>query len=152
MRRYWTCRKCKHRNERTSSRKCQGCGELTKPKTRRAAHKEALRGDTYPLFVQIARDVHGVTDESCCVCGKPRSQERRHDRDHDHRTGQARGLACPGNQGCNVLMLPWITAPTAYAIYVAKKGNGESDAERWRLIAAYLRRVEKHYAALAVAS
>jgi hypothetical protein len=105
-----------------------------------------LRGDTYELFVQANEQIHGVTDESCGVCGKPRSQERRHDRDHDHRTGYARGLACPGNTGCNVLMLPWITAAVARAIADAKRRNGEPDAERWRMIADYLRRVDDFYA------
>lgn len=109
-------------------------------------HKEVLRGDSYSLFVKAAREIHGVADESCCVCGKPRSQTRHHDRDHDHRTGLPRGLACPGNAGCNVLMLPWVSAPTAVGIWVAKQFAGEPDAERWRLIAAYLERVEAHYA------
>lgn len=125
---YWTCKKCSHRNQRTASRKCQGCGEQTKPKVRMPKHAEVLRGDTYPLFVKAAQEIHGVTDESCCVCGKPRGQERRHDRDHDHVTGQPRGLACAGNRGCNALMPSWLTA------------------ERAELIAAYLRRVESFYA------
>jgi hypothetical protein len=114
-------------------------------KKRRARHAEVLRGDTYPLFVQANEQIHGVTDESCGVCGKPRSQERRHDRDHDHRTGNPRGLACPGNTGCNVLMLPWISAATALGIAQAKAAAGESDATRWFLIAAYLKRVEDFY-------
>lgn len=149
-RRTWLCSKCGHRNEhRTSSRKCAGCGEQTKPKPRVPGHARVLQGDTYPLFVQAAREIHGVTDESCCVCGKPRSQDRRHDRDHFHRgpfKGKPRGLACPGNTGCNVLMLPWITAATAKGIARAKHIAGEPDAERWTLIAAYLGRVEKFYA------
>lgn len=147
-RRYWTCRKCAHRNERTASRKCQGCGEQTKPKTRRAKHSEVLRGDTYPLFVRAAVQIHGVTDESCCVCRKPRSQERRHDRDHDHKTGEARGLACAGNRGCNVLMLSWVTSGTARGIADAKAKAGEADAPRWVMIAEYLERCEIYYAAL----
>lgn len=105
-----------------------------------------LQGDTYPLFVQAARDIHGVTDESCCVCGKPRSQQRLHDRDHDHRTGLPRGLACPGNTGCNVLMVPWVTAATAQGIADAKRAAREPDAERWYMIARYLERVDTFYA------
>jgi hypothetical protein len=105
-----------------------------------------LRDDSYAVYVQFARDVHGVTDESCCVCGKPRTQDRHHDRDHDHRTGQPRGLACGGNQGCNVLMLPWITAATARGIAAAKFEADEPDAMRWSMIADYLERVELHYA------
>ena len=143
---YWTCRRCGYRNLREHVN-CRGesC-EAKRPKRRRRAHAEVLRGDTYQLFVQAAREIHGVTDESCCVCGKPRSQGRRHDRDHDHRTGKPRGLACPGNTGCNVLMLPWISATTAGAIANAKLKARESDAERWSMIAAYLFRVERFYA------
>ena len=144
-RKRWSCPRCGHFNE-PAHVNCRGEGcDGKRRKKRRARHAEVLRGDTYHLFVQAAREIHGVTDESCCVCGKPRSQERRHDRDHDHRTGQARGLACPGNTGCNVLMLPWITAATAHGIAKAKRAAGEPDAERWELIEAYLFRVERWY-------
>ena len=94
MARRWTCRKCKQLNQRTSSRKCAYCGEATKPKTRVPKHAHTLRDDSYELYVQVAETLHGVTDESCCACRKPRSQERRHDRDHDHTTGKPRGLLC----------------------------------------------------------
>jgi hypothetical protein len=100
----------------------------------------------YAPFIEAAALIHGVTDESCCVCGKPRPQDHHWDRDHDHRTGKARGLACGGNQGCNILMLPWISAPVARGIHVAKLEALEPDAERWRMIADYLERVEAHYA------
>ena len=128
MRRYWTCRKCGYRNVRTSSRRCGGCHEQTKPKPRVPKHARTLRDDSYAAYVEVAREIHGVTDESCCVCGKPRSQERRHDRDHDHVTGLPRGLACAGNSGCNALMPRQLTV------------------ERARLIADYLERVEAYYA------
>jgi hypothetical protein len=142
----WACRRCGHRNAPTH-RNCRGEGcEGKRRKKRRPAHAEVLRGDTYPVFVQANEDIHGVSDESCGVCGKPRSQERRHDRDHDHVTGKPRGLACPGNQGCNVLMLPWVTAATARGVYEAKRQAAEPDAERWRLISEYLSRCEAFYA------
>jgi hypothetical protein len=150
-RKYWTC-PCGTRNDRAGGRrKCVNpdC-DLRRAKTRRPKHKEIMRGDTYPLFVQAAREIHGVSDESCCVCGKPRRQEGNWDRDHDHKTGKARGLACSGNQGCNVLMLPWITAATAFGIAQAKLEAGEPDAERWGMIAMYLERVEVFYAREAV--
>lgn len=143
---YWTCPKsCGGRWERRYI-KCRtpGC-DGRRRKTHRPAHEEVLRGDTYPLFVQAARDIHGVTDESCCACRKPRTQERHHDRDHDHRTGKPRGLLCPGNRGCNVLLVPWITAATAKGIATAKLAAGEPDALRWALLAGYLERVEDYY-------
>ena len=46
---------------------------------------------------------------------------------HDHLTGLPRGLACPGNQGCNALMPSQLTL------------------ERARLIVSYLERVENYY-------
>jgi len=121
----WKC-KCGIRHARVRQ-KCPWC-QMPRPPKRVQKHARILVGDTYPQFVQAARDIHGVTDESCCVCGKPRSQERRHDRDHDHKTGLPRGLACPGNQGCNALMPHWLTA------------------ERARLVYEYLRRVEEYEA------
>ena len=153
---YWTCRRCGFRNLREHVN-CRGTLECLngdhvlcdgrRPRKPVRKHKLILQGDTYPAFVQAARDIHGVTDESCCACGKPRSQERRHDRDHDHVTGHARGLLCPGNTGCNVLLVRWVTAATARGIALAKRQAGEPDAERWDGLASYLERVEAFYGA-----
>lgn len=93
-RRYWTCR-CGHRNEvRTSSRKCQGCGGLTKPKKRVPAHARVLRDTPYQRAAELSLEIHGGEPEACGCCRKPKGENRRHDRDHDHRTGHLRGLAC----------------------------------------------------------
>jgi hypothetical protein len=125
---YVTCPKCSHRNERAGGRtKCQGCAS-TLPKRRVPKHARTLRDDSYAVYLKASAEIHGHTDESCDVCGKPRSQERHHDRDHDHTTGLPRGLACPGNQGCNALMPRWLTAARA------------------RAIADYLERVDAYYA------
>jgi hypothetical protein len=134
-----------HRNDRAGGRtKCATC-ERPLRKLPQQKHKLILR-DGYGPFVQAAREIHGVSDESCCVCGKPRPQDSHHDRDHDHITGVARGLACRGNQGCNILMAKWVSASVARAIHLAKLEGLEPDAERWRMIADYLERVETHYA------
>jgi hypothetical protein len=150
-RRYVHCAKCSHRNDRTGGRRnCVSCGAPL-PKRRVAKHAETLRDDSYAVYVRLAEAIHGVTDESCCACGKPRSQDRRHDRDHEHNRrspffGKGRGLLCGGNRGCNVLILPWVNASVARAIHLAKLEGLEADAERWRLIADYLERVESFYA------
>lgn len=142
---YWTCRRCGYRNLREHVN-CRGSDcDARRPKKPTRAHRRILQGDTYPLFNQANADIHGVTDESCGVCGKPRTLERKNDRDHDHLTGNPRGLACPGNSGCNIMMLPWIDSPTAYAIARAKYGTDEG--RRWKLIGDYLARVEAHYGA-----
>jgi hypothetical protein len=88
-----------------------------------------LRDDGYAVYLQAAQAIHGVSDESCCVCGRERSQERRHDRDHGHLRGdpsygRPRGLACVS---CNRLM------------------PRELSLERARLIEAYLARVDAFY-------
>jgi hypothetical protein len=140
----WTCPKCKRKNEvRTSSRTCQfGCG-ATKPPPRVTKAKPR---ETFTAFDRVNAGIHGVTDGSCGVCGKPPSEHRKNDRDHCHVTGRPRGLACPGNSGCNVLMAKWITAPVARAIAAAKLAAGERDAERWEMVASYLERVDAYYA------
>jgi recombination endonuclease VII len=148
-RRRWTCPECKTLNAPGRVRTCSTCGKVTKPKRRVTRHAQTLRDEPYAVYVQLAAAIHGVTDESCNVCGKPRPESRRWDRDHDHVTGKARGIVCGGNNGCNVLMAKWITAPVALAIAESKRAAGEPDAERWALIAGYLGRVATYYASVA---
>lgn len=149
---YWRCKDCGERNRRSSSKRCTACGAETKPKKRLRGGKAILVGDTYPLFVQAAVEIHGVTTEACCVCYKPKPEGRRWDRDHDHTTGRPRGLACSGNMGCNRLMLPWVSPRVASAIATAKRYEGARDAGRWAEIAAYLARVDHFYASEAAAA
>lgn len=122
----WTCPKCRALNQRTSSRKCLTCEGLTKPKRRVPAHAVTLRDHNHAHYAAINELIHGAGD-TCGVCRKPPTDARNLDRDHDHVTGLPRGLACPGNQGCNALMPRQMTL------------------ERARAIVAYLERVEAHY-------
>ncbi len=121
MKRYWSCT-CGTRNERIKQ-KCERC-RRARPKRRVPAHAHTLRDDDYARYLEVAALIHGVTDEACCVCLKPRAQERRHDRDHDHATGHPRGLACVY---CNKHMPRGLTLDLA------------------RLVVAYLERVEAYY-------
>jgi len=104
-----------------------------KPPRRRPKHEAALDND-YELFRDFNAKVHGPAHgpdwdpDDCGCCGKKPSDHRKHDRDHGHRQsehsyGRMRGLACPGDSGCNMLM----------------KGL---TAERARLIANYMARAE----------
>ena len=119
---YRLCPKCKYRYERIK-KKCPNC-DAKRPKKRVPAHAETLRDHSYEYYVGVSSDIHGVADESCCVCRKPKSEARRHDRDHDHITGNPRGLAC---HLCNRMM------------------PRQMDAHRAQLIANYLKRVETYY-------
>jgi hypothetical protein len=104
---------------------------LTKPKKRVPKHAETLRDQSYADYAALNFDIHAnapffVFDaESCGVCGKAKGENRRHDRDHDHRTGLARGLACVR---CNRELLRNTTLAEA------------------RLVVAYLERVDAFYA------
>lgn len=164
---YVTCPKCGFRNDRTGGRtKCAGpdCGELL-PKRRVTKHKRQLRDVPYPEWERISFEIHGTVWEygACGVCGRMPIGNR-HDRDHDHDTGQIRGLACTGDFGCNRMMPRKLTAERARVLaqlldldlyYV------EADAlrpylprdltpERAEQIAGYLTRVEDFYAAVSV--
>lgn len=131
--RFWRC-SCGLRNSRRRTY-CESCGKAGKPKARVPKHAVALRDLDYRAFQDFNERVHGQGD-ACGVCGKPPSDLRHLDRDHGHNPaensfGKPRGLACPGNQGCNALMPRQMTL------------------ERARAIVAYLERVEAHYAQMA---
>ena len=127
--RYWSCT-CGERWPRLKQ-KCT-CGRA-RPKKRVPIHARTLRDDSYPTYVKVNADIHGAampgewSPEDCGVCGKPASTARHNDRDHDHSTGRPRGLACPGNTGCNALMPRQLTLARA------------------RLIVDYLERCEAFY-------
>lgn len=113
-RRSWTCPKCKRKNEvRTSSRTCQyGCG-ATKPKKRVPAKNLVLRDLGYEDWAALSVMIHGGELYACGVCQRPPKERRNNDRDHDHRTGEARGLACPR---CNKELLRHSTLEEARAV------------------------------------
>src|SRR5437868_5344303 len=122
---YVSCPKCAHRNDRAGGRrKCVGCGSAL-PKRRVPKHDETLRDDNYAEYVRLSLAIHGGDPEACGVCGKPRGESRRHDRDHDHRSGKGRGLACVR---CNRELLR------------------NSVLQEARAVVAYLERVEVFYA------
>ncbi len=133
MRRYIHCRYCGTRNDRTGGRrKCAACRQPL-PKRRVPKHAQTLRDDPYTKYYALNAAIHRLdfNEEACGVCGRPKPETRRHDRDHDHRTGQPRGLACVR---CNRELLRNATLEEA------------------RLVVAYLERVEAFYAgALAAA-
>lgn len=123
----WLCR-CSFRNQ-PAKRKCEYCGRA-KPKKRVAAHMVALRDVSFAEYARLNELIHGQ-GENCGVCGKPPKDTRNLDRDHGHDKaeityGKPRGLACPGDHGCNKVM-------------------ARVSLERARLIVAYLERVENYY-------
>jgi hypothetical protein len=124
-RRSWLCPKCSHRNEATRSRKCGNCLEMSRPKKRVPKHAETLRDDSYDVYALLSQTIHGGDNEACGVCQRPKPETRRHDRDHDHRTGRPRGLACVR---CNRELLR------------------HSTLEEARAVVAYLEREQAYYA------
>lgn len=101
--RYWTCRRqakgvvCGARNPAVKQR-CTGCGK-PRPKRQAPAHKAAL-DLPYETYVKLNGGDH------CYLCERQPSAGRRLDRDHDHRTGQPRGLLC---HRCNRALPSWTT-------------------------------------------
>ncbi len=96
MARVWTCQKCGTRNARIKQR-CP-CGRK-RPAARRPSHQAALE---LPYDEWVAR-----FGERCGICGNPPGPTRRLDRDHDHLTGEPRGLLC---HRCNRALPNWVSA------------------------------------------
>lgn len=100
--RLWTCQrkikgaKCGTVNPRIK-RKCITCG-ASRPVRRKPAHARALE-TTYDEWLKRF-------GAHCGICGSAPTT-RRLDRDHDHRTGQPRGLLC---HRCNRALPSWMTA------------------------------------------
>ena len=117
---YRLCR-CGFRYERRK-KKCPSCGKPA-PKKRVPKHARTLQIHDYDYYKGVSKVLHGIEDESCNVCRKPRG-ERNLDRDHDHVTGNPRGLVCPLD---NMLMK-----------------FTQLNAHRAQLIADYLKRAEAY--------
>jgi hypothetical protein len=91
MSRYWRCRRqskgvvCNQLNL-ARKRLCTSCGK-PRPKRKKPAHAAILDSMPYERWAE-------VYSERCGICGCEPSSSRRLDRDHDHRTGEPRGLLC----------------------------------------------------------
>lgn len=108
-----------------------------RPKAHVPPHARTLRDDPYETFRAINEQIHGHAfgpewqPDNCGVCGAPPKGERHMDREHGHDRsessyGKPRGLACPGDWGCNKLM-------------------SRLNLERARAILEYLERVDEFY-------
>jgi hypothetical protein len=128
VKRYVHCRQaeCGHRNDRTGGRRnCVACGEPL-PKRRVPKHALSLRDLPYQVWAELSVEIHGGDLDACGVCRRALPAEsRKHDRDHDHRSGLPRGLACVR---CNRELLR------------------NSTLEEARAVVAYLERFESYYA------
>lgn len=132
--RYWLCQGCGTRNERRKIKCANPDCNRRRPKRRVPKHARTLQEHSYEFYAALNDEIHGGAfpdqwwPDYCGVCGKAPSTARHMDRDHDHTTGLPRGLACPGNQGCNSLMPRQMTL------------------QRARQVVAYLERVEAYRA------
>ena len=98
---HWRCRRpgCRALNA-PAKKKCESCGALRPPK-RKPTHLRAL-DIPYEEFLAL-----NDGKERCAICLRERSAEdKRLHRDHDHRTGQPRGLLC---HKCNRSLPAWMT-------------------------------------------
>lgn len=112
---FWTCRKCSIKWPRT--KQVCSCGQV-RPARRRPKHQMVLDLMPYPEWV--AR-----FGERCGICGRPPGPNRNLDRDHDHRTGEPRGLLC---HKCNRALPAWITVEWLQkAIAYLKRTKGPHD-------------------------
>lgn len=81
------------------ARKCHTCGK-PRPPRRRPKHLAALTR-TYEEYVALNGG------EFCFICMRPPAPGgRRLDRDHDHKSGEPRGLLCVR---CNRALPSWVT-------------------------------------------
>jgi hypothetical protein len=126
------------RNERIKQKCANVNCRRARPKPRTAPHARTLRDDSYQTYEALNGLVHGPAmppewqPSDCGCCGAAPKGVRHMDRDHGHDRsetsyGRPRGLACPGDWGCNKLMS---------RLTLAKAQE----------IVAYLQRVEDHYA------
>jgi hypothetical protein len=101
MSRQWICNRqigglrCGGVNQ-PRTRKCHTCGK-PRPPRRRPKHLAALTR-TYQEYILLNGG------ETCGICGA-QPKTRRLDRDHDHHTGEPRGLLCVR---CNRALPGWI--------------------------------------------
>jgi hypothetical protein len=103
--RVWTCQrrvnkvKCGQVNPRRLQI-CTKCGKR-RPATKQPSHMAILKTVTYEQCVER-------WGEHCGICGAPRPPSgRRLNRDHDHKTGELRGLLCTR---CNRQLPDWVDA------------------------------------------
>lgn len=76
---------------------CVTCGG-PRPAPRRPKHQ---------LILELPYDAWAQEfGDRCGICGRPPGPSRNLDRDHDHRTGEARGLLC---HRCNRALPDWMT-------------------------------------------
>lgn len=123
----WTCPKCKTVHPRTK----QVCGtDLTpllvcdgrRPKKRKPEHQLVLDLMPYDEWVErFGVVIDGVLVARCNICGRPPVNRALH-RDHDHRSGNPRGLLC---HRCNRALPDWMTVKwLEKAIEYLTQGNG----------------------------
>ncbi len=126
-RRYWICTGCHRRNLRTHIKcRTEDCAR-TRPKKRVPKHAVVLRDMPYDQgWPELSVEIHGGELHHCGCCGRPPIKVKRYDRDHDHRTGLPRGVAC---SYCN-----------------RERLRGIASAQEAKWVLDYFERVERHYA------
>lgn len=124
MARVWTCQRVTDgvRCRQINPRRLQICGLCGKrrPKTRQPAHRAVLAEMDYETCVKL----YG---EQCGICGRAPKPGKKLHRDHDHRSGQMRGLLCfPCNTALpNRIDAAWLVAAIAYLRRASAASSGD---------------------------
>lgn len=127
------------------SRLCNSCGHvkpLTEFGTCRTRHKDGSKGPKRPRsyckqcgMARVRLTRYGITSEQyrgmlkqqdyvCAICGKEEFQSSCLSVDHDHKTGEVRGLLC---HICNRKLGEWEDNYDRFTAYI-KRPNAHADS------------------------
>lgn len=82
-----------------SGSRCKTCSNV-------AGHASRLKGE-YGIDAATYEALLELQGGRCAICGR-RPKTKRLAVDHDHATGEVRGLLCPGDDGCNHRLLGYV--------------------------------------------
>lgn len=92
--------------------RCATCRRARQKATRSRAHGSMVE-KTYGITADEYRRLHGSQGGLCAICRRATGATRRLAVDHDHRTGEVRGLLC---KSCNRYILGYARDEVAFFV------------------------------------